>query len=51
MLRQGVNSLAQRLDTPAIRVRIPSGTWDFFFQTTHHLVFTNFHIRVKEGPY
>ena len=32
MLRQGVNSLAQWLDTPAIRVRIPSGTWDFFFK-------------------
>ena len=33
-LRQGVDSLAQWLEhwisTPAIRVRIPSGTWDFF---------------------
>ena len=35
ILRQGVESLAQLLEhcisTPAIAVRIPSGTWDFFF--------------------
>ena len=34
ILRQGVDSLAQWLEhwisTPAVRVRIPSGTWDFF---------------------
>ena len=33
ILRQGVDSLAQWLEhwisTPAVRVRIPSGTWDF----------------------
>ena len=48
MLRQGVDSLAQWLEywisTPAVRVRIPSGTWDFF-QTMHHFLVTNFHIR------
>ena len=47
-LRQGVDALAQWLEhwvsTPAVRVRIPSGTWDFF-QTTHHILVTNFHIR------
>ena len=35
ILRQGVNSLAQWLEhwisTPAILVRIPKRTWDFFF--------------------
>ena len=49
-LRQGVDSLAQWLEhwisTPAIRVRIPSGTWDFF-QAMHHFLVTNFHIRKK----
>ena len=34
ILRQGVDSLAQWLEhwisTPAIRVQIPSGTWDFY---------------------
>ena len=48
VLRQGVDSLAQWLEhwisTPAVRVRIPSGTWDFF-QTMHHFLVTNFHIR------
>ena len=48
ILRQGVDSLAQWLEhwisTPAVRVRIPSGTWDFF-QAMHHLLVTNFHIR------
>ena len=50
IMRQGVDSLAQWLQhwiyTPAVRVRIPSGTWDFF-QTMHHRLFTNFHIRKK----
>ena len=44
ILRQGVDSLAQWLEhwisTPAVRVRIPSGTWDFF-QTMHHILVTN----------
>ena len=48
ILRQGVDSLAQWLEhwisTPAVRVRIPSGTWDFF-QTMHHILVTNFYIR------
>ena len=48
ILRQGVDSLAQWLEhwisTPAVRVRIPSGTWDFF-QAMHHFLVTNFHIR------
>ena len=48
ILRQGVDSLAQWLEhwisTPAVWVRIPSGTWDFF-QAMHHLLVTNFHIR------
>ena len=48
ILRQGVDSLAQWLEhwisTPAVRVRIPSGTWDFF-QAMHHFLITNFHIR------
>ena len=48
ILRQGVDSLAQWLEhwisTPAVGVRIPSGTWDFF-QTMHHFLVTNFHIR------
>ena len=43
-----VNSLAQWLvhliSTLGVRVRIPSGTWDFF-QTMNHFLFTNFHIR------
>ena len=34
ILREGVDSLAQWLEhwisTPAVQVRIPSGTWDFF---------------------
>ena len=42
------DSLAQWLEhwisTPTVRVRIPSGTWDFF-QTMHHFLVTNFHIR------
>ena len=50
ILRQGVDSLAQWLEhwisTPAVRVRIPSGTWDFF-QAMHHFLVTNFHIRKK----
>ena len=50
ILRQGVDSLAQWLEhwisTPAVRVRIPSGTWDFF-QTMQHFLVTNFHIRKK----
>ena len=49
ILRQGVDSLAQWLEhwisTPAIRVRIPSGTWNFF-QAMHHLLVTNFHIAI-----
>ena len=48
MLRQGVDYLAQWsehwISTPAIRVRIRSGTWDFY-QTMHHFLVTNFHIR------
>ena len=48
ILRQGLDSLAQWLEhwisTPAVRVRIPSWTWDFF-QAMHHLLVTNFHIR------
>ena len=48
ILRQGVDSLAQWLEhwisTRAVRVRIPSETWDFF-QAMHHLLVTNFHIR------
>ena len=48
ILRQGVDSLAQWLEhwisTPAVRVRIPSGTWDFS-QTMHHVLVANFHIR------
>ena len=47
ILRQGVDSLAQWLEhwisTPAVRVRIPSGTWDSF-QTMHHFLLTNVHI-------
>ena len=53
ILRQGVDSLAQWLEqwisTPAVRVRIPSGTWDFF-QTMHHFLVTNFHIRKMGAP-
>ena len=49
ILRQGLDFLAQWLEqwisTQAIRLRIPSGTWDFFFQTMHHFFVTNFHIR------
>ena len=48
ILRQGVDCLAQCLEhwisTPAVRGRIPSGTWDFF-QTMHHFLVSNFHIR------
>ena len=48
ILRQEVDSLAQWLEhwisTPAVRVRIPSGTWDFS-QTMHHVLVANFHIR------
>ena len=48
ILRQGVDSLAQWLEhwifTPAVRVRIPSGTWDFF-----QVLVTNFHIRKRYG--
>ena len=58
ILRQGVDSLAQWLEhwisTPAVRVRIPSGTWDFF-QAMHHFLVMNFHIRkmglVRDGPF
>ena len=53
ILRHGVDSLAQWLEhwisTPAVRVRIPSGTWDFF-QTMHHFLVTNFHIRKTIVP-
>ena len=31
------------ISTPAVRVRIPSGTCDFF-QIMHHFLVTNFHI-------
>ena len=48
ILRQEVDSLAQWLEhwisTRSVRVRIPPGTWDFF-QTMHHFLVTNFHIR------
>ena len=51
ILYQGDDSLAQWLghwiSTPAIFVRTQSGTWDFFFQTMHHLFVTNFHIRTR----
>ena len=54
ILRQGVDSLAQWLEhwisTPAVWVRIPSGTWDFF-QAMHHLLVTNFHIRKNFEQY
>ena len=53
ILRHGVDTLAKWLEywisTPVVRVPVPSGTSDFFFfQTTHHLLFTNSHIR-KNG--
>ena len=44
ILLHGVDPLEHWISTPAIKVRIPSGTWDFF-QTMSHLLFTNFHIR------
>ena len=54
IMRQGVDSLAQWLEhwisNPAVRVRIPSGTWDFF-QAMHHLLVTNFHIRKNTIKY
>ena len=44
ILRQEVDSLAQWLEhwisTPAILIRFPPGTWEFF-QTMHHLLVTN----------
>ena len=44
---RSIDSLAQWLEhwisTPVNRVRLPLGT--FFFQTMHHFLVTNFHIR------
>ena len=40
-VRESTLWLSDWISTQAVRVRIPSGMWDFFFQTMHHISFTN----------